>query len=268
MEATSAAAAEVPNIAASEPSTSLPTPPSLDASSSTDLGLDQSIIDLHDLPEHIGYLRALGLEYGWGPTSTIEWLLEHVHVYTGTPWWGSIVLTAVLIRILVFPLFVMVSDAAARQTAMAPILQPMMQKMNDALKQGDNNTFRTYQMEIRRVYKESGLKMSRQFYGPLVQGILGYGTFTLMRAMAKLPVPGFENGGLAWFSDLTIPDPYYIIPTAMALSLHMIGRVSNFFTAASCDEADILLSSAVKPAAPAGRLKVTSDFSLSTVCPV
>lgn len=31
--------------------------------------------------------------------------------------------------------------------------------------------------------------------------------------------PGFKEGGLAWFSDLSASDPYYILPTFSALTM-------------------------------------------------
>ena len=30
----------------------------------------------------------LGIDYNPGPAVCCRWLLEHIHVYTGLPWWG------------------------------------------------------------------------------------------------------------------------------------------------------------------------------------
>lgn len=30
--------------------------------------------------------------------------------------------------------------------------------------------------------------------------------------MARAPLPSLQEGGLAWFRDLTVTDPYYILP--------------------------------------------------------
>jgi len=37
--------------------------------------------------------------------------------------------------------------------------------------------------------------------------------------MAALPVGSMQSGGLFWFSDLTIPDPYYVLPLMTAATL-------------------------------------------------
>lgn len=40
--------------------------------------------------------------------------------------------------------------------------------------------------------------------------------------MANLPVDSMRHGGLWWFTDLTVPDPYYLLPIATAASLGLI----------------------------------------------
>ncbi|KAK8048049.1 mitochondrial export translocase [Apiospora saccharicola] len=41
--------------------------------------------------------------------------------------------------------------------------------------------------------------------------------FRLLRAMAALPVPSLETGGIAWFTDLSVYDPTYALPMATAV---------------------------------------------------
>jgi len=36
--------------------------------------------------------------------------------------------------------------------------------------------------------------------------------FVGIRQMANLPVQSMAHGGLAWFTDLTVPDPFYALP--------------------------------------------------------
>lgn len=35
--------------------------------------------------------------------------------------------------------------------------------------------------------------------------------------MAQLPVPGFDNEGFGWVTNLTLADPYYILPSLAGL---------------------------------------------------
>ncbi|KAJ9629286.1 hypothetical protein H2203_001656 [Taxawa tesnikishii (nom. ined.)] len=180
--------------------------------------------DLANMPEQIGYLKAIGIDYGLGPTSMIEWILEHVHVYSGLPWWGSIVTTALLIRVGLFPLVLKSSDVGARQAAMAPLTKPINDRLMAAFAVKDAATVQQCREELKRVYARSGVSPTSLLFPMLSQGVVGYCTFKLMRAMANLPVPGLETGGFGWITDLTQSDPYYLLPALMAASLHIMFR--------------------------------------------
>ena len=41
--------------------------------------------------------------------------------------------------------------------------------------------------------------------------------FIALRKMAELPVPGFTQGGILWFKDLTVPDSQVILPFLVSL---------------------------------------------------
>jgi len=43
--------------------------------------------------------------------------------------------------------------------------------------------------------------------------------------MAALPVVSMQSGGLFWFSDLTIPDPYFALPLMTAATFLVIIEV-------------------------------------------
>ena len=40
-----------------------------------------------------------------------------------------------------------------------------------------------------------------------------------LNEMAALPVVSMQSGGLFWFSDLTVPDPYLALPLMTAATL-------------------------------------------------
>ena len=43
--------------------------------------------------------------------------------------------------------------------------------------------------------------------------------FFALKGMANAPVESMQNGGLFWFSDLTICDPYYILPLLTSVTV-------------------------------------------------
>jgi YidC/Oxa1 family membrane protein insertase len=178
------------------------------------------------MPERIGYLKSLGLEYGWGPTAGMEWILEHIHVYAGTPWWVSIALTALAVRVVMFKPFMGAADNGARMQAVKPITDPLNKEMLATRIRGDEPRVLQLRAEIQTINRRAGIKILKGFV-PLLQIFPGYGTFVLLRAMGKVPVPGLETGGILWFHNLTIADPYFILPATTALALHWVLRVRS-----------------------------------------
>lgn len=153
----------------------------------------------------------------------MQFWYEHIHVYSGLPWGGSIILAAALYRlvILFYPMMI-VSDQGARSLAMAPVATPLMQKLRDA---PDKETKQALQMEWMAMRKVAGLSNFKLFGPSLLQGFLGFGTFRLLREMNAIPVPRLEDGGFLWFTDLTVADPYFILPVALFASMHYIMKV-------------------------------------------
>ncbi len=180
--------------------------------------------DLAAIPERIGYLKDLGLDYGWGPTAFIQFLLEHIHIYTGTPWWASILLTAVTVRLALFKPYVGAADASARLAKIQPITAPVRDKMMACQRTGDQQGMLLARQELKEIHKKADIKTYKAFV-PLLQVFLGFGTFRLFRGMASLPVPGLETGGLLWLQDLTVPDPYYILPVVTSAAFYLLMRV-------------------------------------------
>lgn len=51
----------------------------------------------------------------------------------------------------------------------------------------------------------------------MLQIPLGFGMFRVIRGMASLPVPAMLNESIFWLNDLTVHDPYFILPAMTAL---------------------------------------------------
>lgn len=224
---TGAAAAPPPAPAATAPATPAAEPSFPNLDTITLDNLNASVAGGNVAPGQIGYLHDIGLDYGWGPTSTIQWLLEHVHVYTGMPWWGSLIVTAVSLRLAMFPLFLKSADSQARSAAIVSVTKPYTDRMTAAQKEGNQAEMMLCWQEVRRIRKEAGVSMVSQLGPVALQGVVGYCGFKLTKAMATLPVPAFRDGGLLWLSDLTIPDGYLILPGIMALTMHAVIRMGG-----------------------------------------
>jgi len=175
-----------------------------------------------------GYLKELGMDFGWGPTSMVEWLFEHVHVLAGTSFGVSILLTAGIIRLCTFPTVVSAADTNAKLGALVDLTKPLQDKMKVAVAERDQMGLQLAKQEMRTVYKDADIKLWKSFL-PMIQLPIGFGSWRLLRNMADIPVPGMDVGGLWWFMDLTARDPYFILPVATGLVQHLTMRVSLSF---------------------------------------
>lgn len=182
---------------------------------------------LNTIPEKIGYLREIGLDYGWGPTSMMEWVIEHFHIYGGLPWWGSIAATAIALRLVMFPWFVKSSDVAARSMAIVSVTKPVTEKMQACKAAGDQEGMQMALKELMLIRQRAGASMWKQMRPMLLQAVFGFCGFRLLRAAAELPVPAFKTDGPWWLMDLTVQDPYLILPAVMALSIHLVVRMGG-----------------------------------------
>lgn len=178
------------------------------------------------MTEHIGFLKELGINYGWGPTAFVQTLLEHVHVYSGLPWWSSIILTAVLVRVSLIKLFIGASDTSARLAVLQPVVQPIKDRMKAAQHAKDIQAVKMHAAEMSTIYKNANVKVYKMFL-PLIQIPIGFGTFRLLRGMSALPVPGLQDGGVLWMKDLTVGDPFFILPVVTGLAFHYTIKVSE-----------------------------------------
>ncbi|KAL5614422.1 uncharacterized protein BROUX77_000259 [Berkeleyomyces rouxiae] len=187
-------------------------------------GVDAKLLDLEailNMPETIGYLHQLGLDFGWGPSSMMQWLLEHVHVYSGLPWWGSIFIAQLVVRLLLFKPLLISHETSTRMQVLRktnPEYEAAMRDFRDGLQRAQTDPrSKEEAMLARQTYlsieKEHGIRKMNMAWG-MLQIPIGIGFYRVLNAMAQIPVPALESGGLAWFHDLTIADPFYILPLA------------------------------------------------------
>lgn len=188
--------------------------------------------DVLNMPEQLGYLHALGLDYGWGPTSVMQWVLEHIHVWTGLGWGASIIGTAVLLRVVMFyPQVRSLRFNAVMQRMKAdPRFNEVMTLQKTALQNNDMEANQRSAFLRKVLQKEYGASSTGMLWA-FMQIPFTFGLFRIIRGMSQIPVPALENSGYLWFTDLTVADPYFVLPAIgtglMSVSL-LVSRPNNF----------------------------------------
>ncbi|CAN8095873.1 unnamed protein product [Discula destructiva] len=178
-----------------------------------------------NVPEGIGYLSNLGLDYGRGPTSVCQWVLEHLHYDMGLPWWGAIIGVAVVTRIaMAYPALVaQKTSVKSQQMRKDPVYADISDKFTRAAMSGAVQPAELMQLRLQMKYmqEKNGVGPWWHMVLPMLQIPFAYGMFKLTRAMATLPVPGLENAGTLWFTDLTVADPLYILPCVSSVMMYL-----------------------------------------------
>jgi YidC/Oxa1 family membrane protein insertase len=159
-------------------------------------------------------------------------------VYAGTPWWGSILIAALTIRVVTIPLTIRASDQTARLQAIAPVLKDLQtNKPPPTADMAEQQKFAMQQWAaMSKVKSAAGVGFGGTLLNAAVQGILGFGMFRLMSGLATTPGIGLTSEGVGWFTDLTVADPYYVLPAVMGASMFGMFWVSQTHCKIPCHQ--------------------------------
>ena len=151
-----------------------------------------------ELLKDYGYLTILA--------KPIFWLLEKIHGYVGN-WGWAIILLTVLIKIVFFPL----SAASYKSMARMKEVQPRLMAMKDQYK-GEPQKLNQAMMEMYRKEKINPL-------GGCLPVVVQIPVFIALYWVLLSSVEMRGAPWVLWIHDLSVPDPYYILPVIMAISM-------------------------------------------------
>ncbi len=164
----------------------------------------------------------------WKPTDIAVETIRFVHDSLGLEYGWAIVAVTVGLRLLIFPVAVL---AQSNQSRMAHMM-PEMTILNDRYKSIQHPTPEEqirHGREMSALFKKYETNPFRAFWLPVIQLPAFLGLFFGLQKMAKYPVfyDDLSVGGMMWFTDLTIPDPLYILPLTSALSFLAIVEITR-----------------------------------------
>jgi YidC/Oxa1 family membrane protein insertase len=182
-------------------------------------------IDPTALVDHAGQLKELGLDYGWGMTTVFESTIEQIYLNSGWGWAGSIMAAGVVVRGATFFFQALSSDKMAAMASLKPVTAPIQEKLEAAIARGDKQQEQLLKMQQAQIMAPymGGIFSMGGFM--LIQAWIGFSAFRCLRAMGELPVPGMVHDGFLWFSDLTVRDPYFILPATTTAIFYAIFKV-------------------------------------------
>ena len=151
-----------------------------------------------ELLKDYGYLTILA--------KPIFWLLDNIHSYVGN-WGWSIILLTILIKLVFFPL----SAASYKSMARMKEVQPRLLTMREQYK-GEPQKLNQAMMEMYRKEKINPL-------GGCLPVVIQIPVFIALYWVLLSSVEMRGAPWVLWIHDLSVPDPYYILPVVMAASM-------------------------------------------------
>ena len=219
--ASSGAGQELANAVASKTSFtgSIPVEPAtaVKASSSVDLSTFESSAQAKWASDALtelapqGDLASLGLCANT-PVGWLQYMIEYVHIHANLPWWGAVVASTFILRAVIFPVVMKIQKNGVVMNNINPELQKLMKRQKEYRQMGNKMLADQYSHKIWAVYQKHNCNPLKMAVMPLIQLPLFLSFFIAIRKMAAVPVESMKSGGALWFTDLTVPDPYYILP--------------------------------------------------------
>lgn len=127
------------------------------------------------------------------------------------------------------PLFYASIGNGARMMQHQPMLKVFQERQKEAAAEKRQDLMLSLNKERREYMKRHDIKLSRMFMPILVQAPLFITFVVTLRRFATEHdmVPGFSDGGVAWFPHLHQPDPLYVLPLVTALFTVGAVRINN-----------------------------------------
>jgi YidC/Oxa1 family membrane protein insertase len=178
-------------------------------------------IRLYSGPQESAVLEQLapGLElvkdYGWLTiiAKPIFWLMTQIHKVLGNWGWTIIALT-ILIKLVFFPL----SAASYRSMAKMKLVTPKMTAIRERHK-GDPQKMNQAMMELYKTEKINPL-------GGCLPIVVQIPVFIALYWVLLASVEMRNAPWLGWIHDLAAPDPWFILPVVMAVSMFIQTRLN------------------------------------------
>lgn len=182
---------------------------------------------IEPVTENLSELASAGLGTSMTPVSLVQNALEFLHSTVGLPWWASIVAITIVARGACFPLIIKAQKNMSKMSEYMPEVQALQEKITRARKARDLEALERYGNEISLVMKGREFDSLKALGPTVAQGAVALSVFFALQGMAKVSLKSMEVGGIAWFTNLCIPDLYYILPMMSSLTLFYLMKSSS-----------------------------------------
>lgn len=157
----------------------------------------------------------------WWPSGRLQYFMEQIHLGCGLEWWQTILLTTFCVRLLVFPLVIMAQKNVAAMNNIMPEMSKIQSKLTDARRRGDVYESAQLGQQLQVFMSKEGVNPLKNILPVLFQLPIFMSMFLGLRGMANCPVPSMDTGGFLWIENLTMADPFYLLPFLTSTTLYI-----------------------------------------------
>jgi hypothetical protein len=136
------------------------------------------------------------------------------------PWFHTIAGT-VFARLILLPFSIKQLRNSAALAPHQPRLMKLKEELDKSYQSGDKLAVQRVALQQHKVYEESGVSMLPMLLMPFVQLPVTLGMFFGIQRLCALPLEQLHWSGVSCLPDLTLPDPYCILPIASAALMNM-----------------------------------------------
>ncbi|CAD6209250.1 unnamed protein product [Miscanthus lutarioriparius] len=148
------------------------------------------------------------------PVAALQHLLDAVQSFTGLNWWATIALTTVMIRLVTVPLLINQMKSTMKLNDMRPEIEAINEEMRNST---DPRSMEVGKQKLGELFLRHGVTPLTPLKGLFIQGPIFMSFFFAISNMVE-KVPSMKGGGLYWFTDLTTPDNFFILPVLTSLT--------------------------------------------------
>lgn len=123
----------------------------------------------------------------------------------------AIIVFTIIIRIALLPLSIKQTKSTAKMGA----IQPEMKKVQAKYKSDPQKS----QQEVMKLYKENGVNPMGGCLPMLIQMPILFALFAVFNNL------DMQGAGFLWMKDLTLPDPYYILPILSTVTTYFSSKL-------------------------------------------
>lgn len=169
----------------------------------------------HDRLERLAPGMVLTVDYGWLTfiSAPLFWLLEYIHQWVRNWGWAIIVLT-LSIKLVFYPL----SAASYRSMAHMKRMQPRLQSLKERMGH-DKQRFNQAMMEL---YKKEKINPLGGCLPIAIQIPVFIALYWVLLESVEMRQAPF----ILWYIDLSVRDPYFVLPLLMGISMFVQQKLS------------------------------------------